>query len=305
MTKFFKVLLYSTVVVLFGMAIVSCGKPRIIPDERLARMFRDIYLTNAYNQTHRTDLDSLNIYEPIFSKYGYTSEDVQFTIGNFAKRKSARLSDVVDRAITLLEEEANFYEHRIAVHDTIGRIARERYATTLYTDSLIEVRKIADTSRLRIVIPVDEPGIYDLSYTYIVDSADRNNNLRVNQYLVDKRKYQSSNVSRRLKRFETETVSASFTADKNHRELVINLNGYPKDLTKPNMTVKDLTVKRYLPDRIARDSLGKSWMDYRVLDSLSSPLRGVPRYDPQVYVILPDEKDLVTLPADSGRTPAP
>ncbi len=288
------------------LAAASCGKRgKIIPDDKLAYVFRDIYLTNAYNQQHRTpNFDSLNIYEPVFAKYGYTTEDVQLTIGNFAKRKSARLSDVVDNAIDLLDKEDRFYQRRIAIYDTIGLVARDRYMAVVYTDSLIEVRKIADTARLRIVVPTQVPGTYEVSYSYYVDSTDRNNNLRVNHYLVDNRNRQSANNTRRLRRFDRENVTASFTADGSHRKLVLDLNGYPEDMTKPNMTVNDLTVKRYLSDRTARDSMARQWFDYRMGDTLLNPLRGVPPVGPEGYIILPDEKDIVALPADARRTSA-
>ena len=274
--------------ILAAIAAASCGKQKkIIPDEKLAYIFRDIYLTNSYNQQHRPPhLDSLNVYEPVFAKYGYTTEDMQLTIGNFAKRKSARLSDVVDRAIDMLDVENRFYQHRIAIYDTIGLVAKERYAAMVYSDSLIEVRKTADTSRLRIVIPVTMPATYEVSYSYLIDSTDHNNNVRINQYLLDDRSRQSSNNSRRLRRFERENVTATFNTNENHRKLVLDLNGYPADMTKPNMTVNDLVVKRYLPDRTARDSMARSWFDYRAADTLLDPLHGVPPVGPSGYIIL-------------------
>ena len=63
--------------------------------------------------------DSLRIYEPIFARYGYTTDDVHYTIGNFSKRKSARLGDVVERAIEMLEREGKIYNQEVAVLDTI------------------------------------------------------------------------------------------------------------------------------------------------------------------------------------------
>ena len=87
-------------------ALGSCARDKVIPDEELARIFRDAYLINAYVSDRGVKLDSLELYEPVFSRYGYTAEDVRYTIGNFSRRKSAKLSDVVEQSIRLLEERA-------------------------------------------------------------------------------------------------------------------------------------------------------------------------------------------------------
>ena len=90
-------------------ALGSCARDKVIPDEELARIFRDAYLINAYVSDRGVKLDSLELYEPVFSRYGYTAEDVRYTIGNFSRRKSAKLSDVVEQSIRLLEEESAYY----------------------------------------------------------------------------------------------------------------------------------------------------------------------------------------------------
>lgn len=264
----------------------SCDRPKIIPDDTLAQIFHDVYLTNAYiDSRHLRNIDSLNIYEPVFARYGYTSEDIQYTIGNFAKRKSSRLSDVVDRAISLIETQSRFYAHRIAMADTISRIARDRFAVEIYHDSLIRVSRIRDTARIRIVVPVSGEGTYEVSYSYLVDSVDRNENLRTDIWLVDEEGRRSGDVSRRLRRLERERVMLSLTAGTDHRSLVIDLGGYPgKDIKTPSLRVDSLVVRRYLPDAVALDSMARGWFDYRHLDTLSNPLRGVPPVDSLGYV---------------------
>ena len=93
--------------------LLACSGYKIIPDEQLALIFHDAFLSNAYMQHRGMRPDSLNLYEPIFAKYGYTTADVQYTIGNFSKRKSARLSDVVEQAIKLLETEAEHLDRAV------------------------------------------------------------------------------------------------------------------------------------------------------------------------------------------------
>lgn len=289
-------------IMMLGMGLSSCSKPRIISDDKLAQIFHDIYLTNAYNQSYPFNLDSLNIYEPVFAKYGYTVEDMQYTIGSFAKRKSARMSNVVDDAIEILDRESRFYQGRLAIYDTVGLIARERYVSVVYYDSLITARKTADTAKLRITLPV-KPGAYEVSYIYTQDTTDRNS-LRANMYLLDEDNRHSSNNTRRMRPGESEKVSVLFYPGENHRELVLDFNNYRAGMTKPHLTIEKLTVKYYLPDRIARDSMARDLMGPFMIDSLLNSLRRVPPADSPGHIFLPDEKDIVALPADSARAVA-
>jgi hypothetical protein len=121
-----------TLSVFLMLALAGCRGPRIVPDDELAQIFHDIYLVNGYVAQRNVRIDTLNIYEPVFQSYGYTSEDIQYTIGNFAKRKSARLSDdVVELAVEMLRRESHHYHRRIAVRDTIANIARRRYGDSI------------------------------------------------------------------------------------------------------------------------------------------------------------------------------
>ena len=97
--------LRSSFCMLAALCAAACAHHKIIPDEKLALIFHDAFLANAYVGNRNLVKDSLNLYEPIFARYGYTTEDVHYTIGNFSKRKSARLGDVVERAIAMLESE--------------------------------------------------------------------------------------------------------------------------------------------------------------------------------------------------------
>ena len=141
-----------------AVAAAACARHRIIPDEKLAMIFRDAFLVNAYLSTESLSGDSLNVYEPIFDRYGYTVEDVQYTVASFSRRKSARLGDVVNRAADLLEQEGLIYDREVAVLDTVNNIARRRFTRTLRSDSLLRVERLRDTGLLRIRIPEVRPG---------------------------------------------------------------------------------------------------------------------------------------------------
>ena len=158
--------------------LLACSGYKIIPDEQLALIFHDAFLSNAYMQHRGMRPDSLNLYEPIFAKYGYTTADVQYTIGNFSKRKSARLSDVVEQAIKLLETEAEHLDREVSILDTIDNVARRTFRRTLYADSLVRVTRLRDTARLRFVFDSIRPGDYTIAFDYLIDSLDENTQLR-------------------------------------------------------------------------------------------------------------------------------
>lgn len=260
---------------LFSVAVLaaSCGGPRIIPDRELARIFHDIYLVNTLVGQRGMAIDSLNIYEPVFASYGYTVEDLQYTIGNFAKRKSARLSeDVVEVAGRMLLAESRVWQRRMHIADTVASVARKRFAERMYFDSLIRVRRVADTALLRVVIEDIRPGNYEVSYGFFVDSLDRNLTLRAGVWLVDSAGRRSGSSSRLLDRAVHGKTTATLTALPEHRALVLALNGYGKEMTTPRMSVDSLSVVYHLPDEIALARLSRSsWGGWGgPLDSLLS-----------------------------------
>lgn len=160
--------------VVLAVVAAACARHKIIPDDTLALIFHDAFLTNAYLEKERIESDTLNFYEPIFEKYGYTIEDVRFTIGNFSKRKSARLGDVVEVAIDILEEEGKFYEKEVAVLDTIDNTARRLFTRTIYSDSLVRIKNLKDSTKRIITLKNLRPGEYKVMFDYEVDSLDNN-----------------------------------------------------------------------------------------------------------------------------------
>lgn len=157
----------------FVLLLSACARHKIIPDDTLAQIFHDAFLTNAYIGSEGVKTDSLRIYEPIFARYGYTTDDVHYTIGNFSKRKSARLGDVVERAIEMLEREGKIYNQEVAVLDTIDNVAPPHLHAHGARRFAHPRRVAARHGRLSFTLDV-EPGEYSLSLKYLVDSLDRN-----------------------------------------------------------------------------------------------------------------------------------
>ena len=242
MRRIVRIFLCMFLLVLAG----ACARHKIIPDRKLAQIFHDAFLTNAYIGSEQVDIDSLNIYEPIFAGYGYTTEDVYYTIGNFSKRKSARLGDVVELAIEMLEAEGKYYNREVAVLDTIDNVARRSFTRTVYADSLIRVGSLRDTARLRFSVDV-RPGEYNLSLKYLVDSLDRNEKgLRGVVWL------------------ERRDSTRTFTVDTTHRRLWVDFIEFRGKPQRPSLTVSDLKIDYTLETSAAVDSLYMQQLDIRI-----------------------------------------
>lgn len=242
----------------------GCTRHKIIPDDELAQIFRDAFLANAYIGTNGMRADSLKVYEPIFARHGYTTADVQYTIGNFSKRKSARLGDVVEQAIGLLEKEGTGYNREVAALDTIDNVARRTFTRTLHADSLIRVGALRDTARLKFSFEV-QPGEYNLSMNYLIDSLDRNTEgIRASSWLERSDKSRISNSTFTLRRDRQEEFSRRFDVDTSIRRLRIDLLNFPNKPQRPSITVTDFRLTHTPPTRSAVESLYMKQLDIRI-----------------------------------------
>ncbi|MDE5623558.1 MAG: DUF4296 domain-containing protein [Alistipes sp.] len=260
MQSFFRFLLCLACVLSAG----ACSHHRIIPDDKLALIFHDAFLANAYLGTRNLAKDSLNVYEPIFARYGYTTQDVHYTIGNFSKRKSARLGDVVERAIDLLEAEGKFFNREVAVLDTVDNVALRAARRTLRADSLLRVRSLADTARVGFVFDV-APGEYEVRLRYLVDSLDLNTRgLRSQMWLErdDSSRVQTYTVS--LRRLAEGTLSRKFSADSTHRRLRVHLLTFTDAPRRPSVSVRDLRITHTLPTGAAVEQLYEQQLGIRI-----------------------------------------
>lgn len=230
------------------LAATSCRKPRIIPDNTLSEIFYDAFLTNAYISEERIKTDSLAMYEPIFEKYGYTVEDLQYTIGNFSKRKSARLGNVVEVAIARLESEGLYYDRETAILDTIEARARRKFSRTVYSDTLVKIYRLSDTVHARIVIDSLQRGEYEIAYTYNIDSLDKNSRQRTTIRTERDNGSERMEMNNIMQRRNDRQVSQTVKNDGSLAKISISLAelDYKSKPERPHMTFRDITV-RYVP----------------------------------------------------------
>lgn len=259
-----RILVPMSLLLLFGTA--ACSHHRIIPNDELAAIFRDVYLTNAYVAKENLRTDSLNLYQPIFERYGYTPEDVERTVESFSKRKSARLSDVVEAAIALLDREGEYYQHEVAVLDTIANVSCRSLYRTVYADTLIRARRLADSTLLRIELDSLRAGEYRVSAEYFVDSLDRNPGMRGAVWTELEDGTRRNMYSYLLRRSVDGEFTRSLEVDTSMKRLVVSFIEFtrPRERKRLSVTVRNLKIEYTPPVEEAIDSFFHRQVDVRI-----------------------------------------
>lgn len=241
MKRFFSLSLLLAVI-----ASVGCNKPRVIPDEVLSDIFRDAMLINAYyNVKSDQSPDSLNIYEPVFARYGYTAEDVQYTVDNISRRKNARLGDVAERMIASLDERMQYLNRESAKLDTIENVAFRRYTRSLLSDTTIVAKTAADSTKLRLYLYNIHPGYYRFTSLYSLDSLDKSAGRRYRIYFEredsTRREFSEGSLMRRA---ETQINQNHLLIDSEDdiARLVIDFYHFDDDMEKKKRTVPKITI---------------------------------------------------------------
>ena len=246
----------------------GCQQNREIPDKDLIKIFHDAYLANAYIGECNIVEDSLFLYEPIFKKYGYTVEDMQHTLKTFSKRKSALLSDLMVEVSKELERESKLENRKIVVLDTIDNVAKRRYTRTVYEDSLIHVKRLRDTNKLRVSVGDLTEGEYTVSFTYYIDTLDENRNSRVEVYALKDDTLQTLRHTMMLSRYREANYTRKLHIDTAHTEIYVDMYYHPKNEESklPDIKITNFKIVRVLPTATSVDSLYQNQLNIRLLN---------------------------------------
>ena len=263
------------------LCVLGCARRKEIDDKTLAQIFRDAYLTNAYLGINYINIDSIQIYEPILDQYGYTPEDLRYTIGNFSRRKSAQLGRVLREAEKEIAEYAVDYEKRVVVLDTIKDVAIRSFKRMVYQDSLIEVKKRADTSKLKLTIEPLQPGTYSVRYKYTYNKKEEPKRkkskkrpedeltLRGALYIETFGGSHRNNYSYNLRK--EESIRRTLIADTSAHKLVLTF-AKPSDarhkIRNIDLKVEDIEILYTPSEEMAIDSLFMKYVDIKIFDNV-------------------------------------
>ena len=325
--------LYSLLLlVMFGLT--GCKEKTVIPDSVLADIFHDAFVVNAYIGEEHVDIDSLQIYEPIFSRYGYTTKDVQYTISTFARRKNIQLSAIVEQAKARLDREHKEYDKKVMILDTIRNVALRSFKRDIYHDTLIVAKKRADSTLLRIEITPAPRGEYAISYSYTCEDDLDKYHRSAEFYFTDENGYKKNRTTVTLRK--SSLVNRTLIIREDHNSLVLELGKYtnldkdskgkkkrkkslpPKE---QNLEIKNLKIQHKLSESDSIDSLFARYVDVKIFaddflvkrDSVAVDVDTVAVSAPVVPIdevkSIDDEslakKDSLALSADTTRVSAP
>ncbi len=241
----------------------ACQRDRIIPDDTLAEIFHDAFLINAYVGAEHLSLDSLEIYEPVFQKYGYTAEDIRRTVGNFSRRKSAKLGTVVNVAIERLDKESKEWNRKVVILDTIREYSLRKFSRTVYEDTLITVKRRADSTRLHLVIEPVPAGTYNIAYNY--EREEDLSKYRREASLCFERADSSRFGRQSFYLRKSEKVRRVLRADTTAARLVLNLGTFsgkpPKEV---DMEIRNLEIVYEPTEQMAVDSLFDRYVEIKI-----------------------------------------
>ncbi len=296
MKRVLTILLVATALVFGG-----CNKRRIIPDDTLAKIFHDAFVVNAYIGEERVYLDSLKVYEPIFERYGYTAQDVVYTVGNFSRRKSARLGTVVEQAISRLEQESRVYANKVVILDTIRNVAVRTFTREVYADTLIKARTRADSTKLQLEISPIYEGEYSVSYSYVCDD-DLVRNPRSAEFCFEKEGgFRSGFTSVNIR--SKGTINRTLVSREDGGKLILELGKYKTSLFEQTKNKKN---KKQLPPKKQALTIRNLKVVYKpneegAIDSLFERYVSVKIFADGFLI----KKDSLTLSADSTRVSTP
>ena len=257
------------IVVACAIGFGGCKKRVVIPDDTLADIFHDAFVVNAYIGQEHINIDSLAMYESIFKHYGYTAEDVAYTVGNFSRRKSARLGSVVEVAISRLERESQVYEKGVVILDTIRAVAVRSFTRTIYEDTLITATRRADSTKLRVAVPVQRRGEYTVTYEYKCEDDLKKYPRRADLYFEYENGRRMGSTSLTLHKEDRVRRTLTLRYEEDSRcSLVMNLGNYTElKKRKPKrqkLEIKNLKVVYKPTDDIAIDSLKERYLPIKI-----------------------------------------
>lgn len=236
-----------TLLLLAALMTVGCSKTKVIPDSDLERIVREMFLVNSYATDQRVKTDSLDIYTPILERYGYTQDDLFNTFANFQKRKSARLSDVIEASIASLEGLSSGYERKVRNLRYIDSLAKAACMEEVLFVEQLSAKRMKDTARLKLSIPIRDEGEYVVSYTYYVDSLDQNHRLQSNHAVYDDKGVRNHLMRNNLTREKRTLYTTTITPKEGSERYELTLADYTRREEEPHITFDSLRIVYYPP----------------------------------------------------------
>jgi hypothetical protein len=188
---------------------------------------------------------------------------------------------VLKEAEKEIAEYAVDYEKRVVVLDTIKDVAIRSFKRMVYQDSLIEVKKRADTSKLKLTIEPLQPGTYSVRYKYTYNKKEEPKRkkskkrpedeltLRGALYIETFSGSHRNNYSYNLRK--EESIRRTLIADTSAHKLVLTF-AKPSDarhkIRNIDLKVEDIEILYTPSEEMAIDSLFMKYVDIKIFDNV-------------------------------------
>ena len=123
-------------IVLALVVAAACQGPRVIPKDTLTDIYEEMFLADQLVRERgipSAQLDTLLVYEAIFNKYGYTTDDYKNSVRHYLKDPE-RFAKVFDEVARRLDEEVKSLDKLIEQNI---QLAEKRAETHPLVDSLL------------------------------------------------------------------------------------------------------------------------------------------------------------------------
>ena len=123
-------------IVLVLLVAVACRGPRVIPKDTLTDIYTDMFLADQMVRDAdipRAQMDTMLLYEAVFEKYGYDTEDYLYSL-RFYLKDPERFGKVFENVAKRLEGEVEALKKIVELRN---RIASKRDADYPLVDSLL------------------------------------------------------------------------------------------------------------------------------------------------------------------------
>lgn len=252
-------------ILLTSALLFSCNKTKTIPEDKMALIIRDILVSNSYvvEKLSRTiSRDSIDIYTPIFDKYGYKASDFQHTLDGMTTRKSSRFSQLIDQAIEEIRIIDGSVKFVVRQREYMDSIIISKYTDTVFVrDSLITIT--SKRNEMNVYSMAVKPGTYNVSFYYLIDSAD-NKAYRARRHIKDTLGRQvQSNFERLVIKGKKTKTAFSVTASPAADSLVLAFVNNIEQQKDGKIEIDSLVVSYYGPI----DSLRRR-MDEEILEGI-------------------------------------
>lgn len=111
------------VLLLAVVAVAACRGPRVIPRAKMVDIYCDMFMADQQvreDDMSRTAMDSLLVYEAVFEKYGYDTDDYMHSLRHYLKDPE-RFAKVFEEAAARLEGQAKSLDPIIQHQDWVAQ----------------------------------------------------------------------------------------------------------------------------------------------------------------------------------------